>query len=136
MKNITIKPTIELTKLSELYDIKQDDLIEKILDFIVEKTSIIDEVCSVNIKISQVAEYDDLYTIQHLFIGIFGHIIGDSVDLFSGLEIWGVGDCPECGCESECMDELFQFDRYSEPEIKYPANFKCTNCDYEFIKTK
>ena len=136
MKNITIKPSKELKELSCLYDMKEDEIIDKILTIMVDISSIIDEVCSVNIKIGQVIEYDDLFTINHLCGKVFGSILGNACELLSKLEIWGVGDCPACGCQSEpTSNNDYRFDRLMPDELIYPANFKCIECGYEFMKS-
>jgi len=49
--------------------------------------------------------------------------------------IWGIGDCPECGCKSEpTPNNDYRFDCLMPDELIYPANFKCSYCGYEFMK--
>jgi len=139
MKKITIKKDKSLIKLATLLGRSPDLLIEQMLSA-AQREGLTDDVCNVQMLLVDIfVLHGDLYTNSGACLLCTGSHDSRIIELFEKLIIRGVGDCPECGCESEESPK----NRYTplgphpcldQPEIIGDELMVCMKCKNEFYK--
>lgn len=137
MKNITIKKDETLIKLAEFLNKKPDWLIEHILSVAGRYQYIVDDICDLDHEfIDLFLQYRDLMTKSGACLICTGSYEPEAIELFCNLKLWGTGNCPECGCESEESElhpnQMIQIGHDSPPELAGYDNRVCLHCNYEF----
>jgi len=136
MKNITIKQTPELLRLAEILEKETDELIEEIMQAGHKSGYILDDTCIAGEYLHELLDDIGFTEVAPCFF-ILGIDDTKVVTLFNKLQIWGLGECPNCGCHSEPSEnnDYYKPDIYSELQLVGPIEeMVCTTCNYEFSK--
>jgi len=137
MKYITIKRDLPFISLVFLLNRSPELLIEEILTNAQKDDIIIDELETMagNLLVDQFT-ITDLFNKESACVRCLNTSDKEVVGLFCKLTLWGFGDCPECGCESEESEEhpnqYIQIGYDSPPELAGYDNRVCLHCNHEF----
>lgn len=120
MNSLTLRSSSELEILSSQLSITQEELKSKIIENLLDNEVISGDQCDCGKVLTDIIDYNSFKNVINDIFGGMSYIL--LLNLSIQVLVSTLGNCPECGCELEEIEQQLQGYKWIDK--------KCNNCSY------